>query len=106
MAKHPPQTVYVFQGGGALGAYQAGVAEALDSAGMATSFVATMLNARCNARRPNAAAAGVASWNACTTWVHTANTATNTASRHRIWYLLQLFDVRACRVRHHRCDRH
>lgn len=32
MAKRPPQTVYVFQGGGALGAYQAGFVEALESA--------------------------------------------------------------------------
>jgi NTE family protein len=30
--KRPPQTVYVFQGGGALGAYQAGFVEALESA--------------------------------------------------------------------------
>lgn len=32
MAKHPPQTVYVFQGGGALGAYQGGFVEALQDA--------------------------------------------------------------------------
>lgn len=32
MAKRPPQTVYVFQGGGALGAYQAGFVEALETA--------------------------------------------------------------------------
>jgi NTE family protein len=32
MARRPPQTVYVFQGGGALGAYQAGFVEALDGA--------------------------------------------------------------------------
>ncbi len=30
--RRPPQTVYVFQGGGALGAYQAGFVEALESA--------------------------------------------------------------------------
>jgi NTE family protein len=32
MARRPSQTVYVFQGGGALGAYQAGFVEALESA--------------------------------------------------------------------------
>jgi NTE family protein len=37
--KRPPQTVYVFQGGGALGAYQAGVAEALDDAGIAPDWL-------------------------------------------------------------------
>ena len=30
MAKRPSQTVYVFQGGGALGAYQAGFVESLE----------------------------------------------------------------------------
>lgn len=34
-----PQTVFVFQGGGALGAYQAGVAEALDGAGIAPDWL-------------------------------------------------------------------
>jgi NTE family protein len=33
------QTVYVFQGGGALGAYQAGVTEALDGAGIAPDWL-------------------------------------------------------------------
>ncbi len=37
--RRPPQTVYVFQGGGALGAYQAGVTEALDAAGIAPDWV-------------------------------------------------------------------
>src|SRR6516225_5478989 len=37
--RRPPQTVYVFQGGGALGAYQAGVAEALDAAGIAPDWL-------------------------------------------------------------------
>ena len=32
--KRPPQTVYVFQGGGALGAYQAGFVEALEDANL------------------------------------------------------------------------
>jgi NTE family protein len=39
MAKRPPQTVFVFQGGGALGAYQAGVVEALDGAGIAPDWL-------------------------------------------------------------------
>ncbi|NCT82131.1 MAG: patatin-like phospholipase family protein [Comamonadaceae bacterium] len=39
MARPAPQTVYVFQGGGALGAYQAGVAEALDAAGLAPDWL-------------------------------------------------------------------
>ncbi|WP_457391627.1 patatin-like phospholipase family protein [Roseateles sp. P5_E1] len=34
MAKRPSQTVYVFQGGGALGAYQAGFVEALEDASL------------------------------------------------------------------------
>jgi len=34
MARRPPQTVYVFQGGGALGAYQAGFVEALEDASL------------------------------------------------------------------------
>jgi NTE family protein len=34
MARRPSQTVYVFQGGGALGAYQAGFVEALESAAL------------------------------------------------------------------------
>lgn len=34
-----PQTVFVFQGGGALGAYQAGVAEALQAAGIAPDWL-------------------------------------------------------------------
>jgi NTE family protein len=33
-SKRPPQTVYVFQGGGALGAYQAGFVEALEDAAL------------------------------------------------------------------------
>ena len=37
--RRPPQTVYVFQGGGALGAYQAGVVEALDAAGLAPDWL-------------------------------------------------------------------
>lgn len=39
MTKQAPQTVYVFQGGGALGAYQAGVAEALESASIAPDWL-------------------------------------------------------------------
>jgi len=39
MSRRPPQTVYVFQGGGALGAYQAGVAEALDAGGIAPDWL-------------------------------------------------------------------
>ena len=38
-SRRPPQTVYVFQGGGALGAYQAGVAEALDAGGIAPDWL-------------------------------------------------------------------
>lgn len=34
MTRRPPQTVYVFQGGGALGAYQAGFVEALEGAAL------------------------------------------------------------------------
>lgn len=37
--RRSPQTVYVFQGGGALGAYQAGVAEALDAGGIAPDWL-------------------------------------------------------------------
>ena len=37
--RRSPQTVYVFQGGGALGAYQAGVAEALAGAGIAPDWL-------------------------------------------------------------------
>src|SRR6478735_7526558 len=33
-SKRPSQTVYVFQGGGALGAYQAGFVEALEDASL------------------------------------------------------------------------
>jgi NTE family protein len=39
MSRRPPQTVYVFQGGGALGAYQAGVAQALDDGGIAPDWL-------------------------------------------------------------------
>ncbi|MFG6415338.1 patatin-like phospholipase family protein [Roseateles sp. DC23W] len=39
LSPRPPQTVYVFQGGGALGAYQAGVVEALDAGGIAPDWV-------------------------------------------------------------------
>lgn len=35
----PPQTVYVFQGGGALGAYQAGVTEALEADGIVPDWL-------------------------------------------------------------------
>ena len=34
-----PQTVYVFQGGGALGAYQAGFVEALEGADLAPDWL-------------------------------------------------------------------
>ncbi|MFG6489062.1 patatin-like phospholipase family protein [Roseateles sp. BYS78W] len=37
--RRPPQTVYVFQGGGALGAYQAGVVEALAHAELAPDWL-------------------------------------------------------------------
>ena len=39
MAKRPPQTVYVFQGGGALGAYQLGVYQAMHEAGVEPDWV-------------------------------------------------------------------
>ncbi|MBI3348730.1 MAG: patatin-like phospholipase family protein [Burkholderiales bacterium] len=39
MVKRPPQTVYVFQGGGALGAYQAGFVEALEGASLAPDWL-------------------------------------------------------------------
>jgi len=39
VTRRPPQTVYVFQGGGALGAYQAGVVEALEQAELAPDWL-------------------------------------------------------------------
>jgi predicted acylesterase/phospholipase RssA len=71
MARRPSQTVYVFQGGGALGAYQAGFVEALESAELPPDWlVGTSIGAINAARRwPSWASTTPRRWlRRCASW--------------------------------------